>query len=372
MQFIAQLPDGPLDIVGDIHGEIDALELLLERLGYDANGNSGDKRHLVFLGDLVDRGPDSPAVVDKVVDLVDRGVAQCTLGNHELLLLLGRPIPGNGWFIQPNPIEGAGEYNSARVEPSKIDSYLEFFSSLPLVLENEHLRIAHACWHVPSVAQLRSDSSLDLSIAELYRHYEIEVRKELQSAELAHMLDLERMFYSVALHDPDWAADILPAHAEAEVIARMGNPIRVVTSGAVEVAAQPFYAMGQWQMFYRSQWWNTYSDETPVVIGHFWRRFDSAADKISGVFGKDVFEGVPSHAWMGVNKNVYCVDYSVGQRHAERRGSQGSGEFHGKLAALRWPECEVIHDDGAVVPVGGSNLGGANTAACTETRGDNV
>lgn len=356
MAFIRSLADGPLDIIGDVHGELEVLEHLLERLGYDANGNTAGGRQLVFLGDLVDRGPDSPAVVDRVMQLVDKGVAQCVLGNHELLLLLGRAISGNGWFVQPNPNEAPGEFDSARVDPSKIDTYLEFFSSLPILLENESLRIAHACWHAPSVAQLRSDARLELSIADLYRHYEADVRKRLNNAELAHMVDQEKMFYSVALNDPNWVADILPAHAEAEIIARMSNPIRVVTSGTVEVADKPFYAMGQWQMYYRSQWWNTYSDEKPVVIGHFWRQFDDAVERVSGVFGKDVLEGIPSHAWMGSKENVYCVDYSVGQRHLERRGSEGRGEFHGKLAALRLPECEVLHDDGNVIPVDSANI----------------
>ena len=356
MSLVCELPDGPLDIVGDVHGEIEVLELLLERLGYDANGNHPEGRHLVFLGDLVDRGPDSPAVVEKVMKLVDKGVAQCVLGNHELLLLLGRPIPGNGWFVQPNPVEAAGEFNSVRVDSSKIDSYLEFFSSLPVLLENKSLRIAHACWHTPSVARLRADSRLELSIADLYRHYEIDVRKRLNNAELAHMIDQEKMFYSVALHDPGWAADILPAHAEAEVIARMSNPIRVLTAGTVEIADKPFYAMGQWQMYYRSQWWNSYRDETAVVIGHFWRQFDNAADRVSGVFGKDVLEGISSHAWMGPNENVYCVDYSVGQRHKERRESKAPGEFQGKLAALRLPEREVLHDDGKAIPTVAENL----------------
>jgi hypothetical protein len=353
LTIIRDLPDGPLDIIGDVHGESEVLEQLLERLGYDANGNTASGRHLVFLGDLIDRGPDSPAVVDKVMKLVDKGVAQCILGNHELLALLGRAIPGNGWFVQPNPHENPGEFRSARVVPSQIDTYLEFFSSMPILLENASLRVAHACWHAPSVAQIRSDARLNLSIADWYRHYEGDVRKRLNNAELAHMVEQERIFYSVALHDPDWASDILPAHAEAEIIARMSNPIRVITSGTVEIAQKPFYAMGQWQMFYRSQWWNSYSDEIPVVIGHFWRRFDNAVNNVSGVFGKDVFENVPSHAWMGMNNNVYCVDYSVGQRHAERGLSQRSAQFHGKLAALRLPECEVVHDDGTVVAVDG-------------------
>ena len=48
---------------------------------------------------------------------------------------------------------------------------------------------------------------------------------------------------------------------------------------------------------------------------------------------------------------MYCVDYSVGQRHLERRDAS-LGEFHGKLAALRYPEWEVVHDDGSVVAIG--------------------
>jgi hypothetical protein len=144
---------------------------------------------------------------------------------------------------------------------------------------------------------------------------------------------------------------LLPAHAEAEVISQMANPIRVITTGAVQVAAKPFFAMGTWRMADRSRWWDAYDDDIPVVIGHFWRRFDSAVERISGVFGKDVFEGIPSHAWMGVKKNVYCVDYSVGQLHMERQLGSGGDEFHGKLAALRYPEWEVHHDDGTVIPL---------------------
>jgi hypothetical protein len=123
-QLVERLFDGPLDIIGDVHGESGVLERLLEQLGYNSEGYSKNGRRLVFLGDLVDRGPNSPAVVDRVMGLVRNGVAQCLLGNHELLLLLGRPIPGNGWFVQPNSVEKPGEYRSARVEPDKIGDYV--------------------------------------------------------------------------------------------------------------------------------------------------------------------------------------------------------------------------------------------------------
>ena len=86
-------------------------------------------------------------------------------------------------------------------------------------------------------------------------------------------------------------------------------------------------------MVERARWWNNYTEQVPVIIGHFWRLFNADARRIAGMFGPDVFEGIPSHAWMGKQRNVYCVDYSVGQRHLERKQNT-EDEFHGKLAAL--------------------------------------
>jgi hypothetical protein len=64
--LIAPLFEGPIDIVGDIHGdihgEIDALRDLLMHLGYNVEGEHPEGRRLIFIGDLTDRGPDSPAV----------------------------------------------------------------------------------------------------------------------------------------------------------------------------------------------------------------------------------------------------------------------------------------------------------------------
>ncbi len=346
--LVAALFEGPLDIIGDVHGEIEVLLQLLDVLGYDSHGNSMDGRRLIFLGDLIDRGPDSPAVVDKVIDLVNAGRAQCLLGNHELNILLGRPLSGNGWFIQPNPVEGPVEFHSRRVQPGQIDAYNRFFAGLPLVLESKSLRLVHACWHPASVARIRRDMTSSTTTIDLYRQYEIDVRKKLHEAELAHMVEEENMFYSVALDDPGWSAEILPAHAEAELIAQNGNPIRVLTTGSVQIARAPFFAMGHWHMADRCQWWDNYDDDVPVVIGHFWRRFNKAVDRISGVFGRDVFEGIDSHEWMGKRRNVYCVDYSVGQLHKERQLVPGDA-FNGKLAALRYPEWQVYHDDGLVI-----------------------
>ena len=129
----------------------------------------------------------------------------------------------------------------------------------------------------------------------------------------------------------------------------------MLTTSEEQVAAAPFWAGGKWRMTERARWWDHYTDRVPVIIGHFWRMFDNEARRITGMFGADVFEGVASHEWMGLNRNVYCVDYSVGQRHLERR-EPGHGTFRGKLAALRYPDWEVLHDDGAVVAIGEPGL----------------
>ncbi|MEU2621665.1 polynucleotide kinase-phosphatase [Streptomyces sp. NPDC007157] len=73
---------GPFDIVGDIHGCASELESLLGKLGY-ADGVHPDGRTAVFVGDLVDRGPDSPGVLRRVMSMVKSGDALCVPGNHE-------------------------------------------------------------------------------------------------------------------------------------------------------------------------------------------------------------------------------------------------------------------------------------------------
>ena len=88
---------GPFDVIGDIHGCRAELEMLLEsQLGYvldrDEHGRATSARHpagrrAVFVGDLVDRGPDTPGVLRLVMGMVAAGTAFCVMGNHEAKLL---------------------------------------------------------------------------------------------------------------------------------------------------------------------------------------------------------------------------------------------------------------------------------------------
>ena len=91
---------GPFDVIGDVHGCRDELDALLGKLGYVAAGSNGARAHpegrrAIFVGDLVDRGPDSPGVLRLVMDMVAAGSALVVPGNHDLKLvkkLAGRDV----------------------------------------------------------------------------------------------------------------------------------------------------------------------------------------------------------------------------------------------------------------------------------------
>ena len=85
---------GPFDLIGDVHGCYTELVALIAALGYTLAHDGArwsaahpDGRTLVFVGDLVDRGPQSAEVLELVMDLVQGGQALCVNGNHEARLL---------------------------------------------------------------------------------------------------------------------------------------------------------------------------------------------------------------------------------------------------------------------------------------------
>ena len=85
---------GPFDVIGDVHGCADELQDLLERLGYAlAWKGEGEGRHVsvaaphgrkvVFVGDLVDRGPNVPDVIRIARAITEHGLGYCVMGNHD-------------------------------------------------------------------------------------------------------------------------------------------------------------------------------------------------------------------------------------------------------------------------------------------------
>jgi serine/threonine protein phosphatase 1 len=85
-------PSGPNGrrayVVGDIHGRLDLLDLLLEQIHADMKSRPPAKTLLVFVGDLIDRGPSSAEVVERLRTYRHDGVTTVfILGNHEEVLL---------------------------------------------------------------------------------------------------------------------------------------------------------------------------------------------------------------------------------------------------------------------------------------------
>ena len=74
--------------VGDVHGRLDLLERLHDMIEADAAGVSAVRKVVVYLGDYVDRGPDSCRVVDLLIEepMADLDAVHL-MGNHEALLL---------------------------------------------------------------------------------------------------------------------------------------------------------------------------------------------------------------------------------------------------------------------------------------------
>lgn len=324
--MIEPLRSGPLDIVGDVHGEVDVLRTLLGHLGYDAAGRHRDGRSLVFVGDLCDRGQDSPAVFAFVNDLVESGRAQCVLGNHELNLMRKEQKDGNDWYFE-------------RASAAECAAIQAFLGGLPVALEREDLRIVHACWHEPSVSALDETGR---TVIDTYRDFEAQTEQRLAAGGLKERALEEASRYAAQLEDRDTPVPMLHALAESDEIYQMGNPIRVLTSGLERRTSKPFFAGGKWRFVERVRWWNEYEDHVPVVIGHYWRWRDPA--KRAGKAGPDLFEGTDGHEWLGPARNVFCVDFSVGHRHTERQAPPH--EHKSRLAALRWPERTLVFDDG--------------------------
>ncbi|WP_435018835.1 polynucleotide kinase-phosphatase [Tundrisphaera sp. TA3] len=141
---------GPFDIVGDVHGCMDELRELMARLGYvpDADGLPAhpEGRRLIFVGDLVDRGPDSVGVLELARRMVAAGTALCVPGNHDeklLKKLRGKEVRiAHGLAETLAQIEALPEDERTRFEADArafLDSLVSHY-----VLDGGKLVVAHA------------------------------------------------------------------------------------------------------------------------------------------------------------------------------------------------------------------------------------
>ena len=346
--LIQSLFFGPMDIVGDVHGEIDALRDLMGVLGYRSDGTHPGGRRLVFIGDLTDRGPDSPAVLELVSDLVSRGLAQCLLGNHELNLLREAIKEGNGWYFDVNHDRATGKFLDSRLlAAEKRPTLREFLKGLPIALEREDLRLVHAAWHPASVEIIRSTS---LGALDLYLQHQARAVQLGVDIGMAERGNAEEASLGSTLTDPNAVVPLLTNFGALDALHRDANPVSIVTSGLECMAKHVFFASGKWRMVDRYPWWNDYTAEIPVIIGHYWRWPNRKAREDYSRGEPDLFGAYRANEWFGAKKNVFCVDFAVGARFKERAGG-ATTHFECRLGAVRWPERELVMDDGTKVKI---------------------
>jgi len=142
---------GPFDAIGDVHGCAAELRGLLTELGYelcfDDEGQAVGARHpggrtAVFLGDLVDRGPDTPGVLRLVMGMVRDGDALAVPGNHESKLL--RALRGRKVQVTHGLAESLAQLGAQSEEfRAEVTSFLDGLIS-HYVLDGGKLVVAHA------------------------------------------------------------------------------------------------------------------------------------------------------------------------------------------------------------------------------------
>ena len=166
-------PERSYDLIGDVHGCAHTLTHLLDQLGYRRHAGvwTHARRQVIFLGDIIDRGPRIREALHLVHDMVEAGQAHCIMGNHEFNAL--------GWFTPAPPESGKAfvrdhtpryemllrqTFEQFEHHADEWQAFLAWFVELPLFLENERFRVVHACWDNSVIDRLRqrlSEGRLD-------------------------------------------------------------------------------------------------------------------------------------------------------------------------------------------------------------------
>lgn len=154
-------PDQPFLVIGDIHGQLDALDVTLDCIASDPNHAD---LPLVFVGDYMDRGPHSAGVLNRLMALQtsDPRDVYCLRGNHEQLLLNfldNPPMNAPVWFangglatlksfgIRATKLDMRGERVLMVRERLKMelgDAALGFLQALPNMWQTGNVAVVHA------------------------------------------------------------------------------------------------------------------------------------------------------------------------------------------------------------------------------------
>lgn len=320
------------DIIGDVHGHGDLLEALLRHLGYSTRHGAWrhPERIAVFVGDLIDTGPQQREVLGTVRAMVDAGTAHAVLGNHEFnAVSWATRDPRTGMGCRPdtpkNREQHAAFLGQIGEGSAEHRAWVEWFTTLPMWIDLGEIRIVHACWDPDAMASIEPHLGLDRSLTEEVV-LAVATRTTSQADEpLTAFEAVEHLLKGPELSLPEgaeyadrrghrrrrarfkwWQPDALTVRSGALIppgavgcdgSARTVGP---APSGSFELPDDPITDRVP----------APYTDPVPVVFGHYWC--------------DDRFEVI--------RPTTVCVDYSAG------RG--------GPLAAYRWsgePELTEQH-----------------------------
>jgi hypothetical protein len=298
------VPDHGVDVIGDIHGHLDPLERLLRALGYEPV--DGVWRHptrtVVFIGDLIDRGPGQIAVLELVRAMVEAGSARIVLGNHEFNAVAF----ATEWPDRPGEFARRRDHSNRHQHQAFLDAvgldspthrhWISWFCTIPMwdevQLGDTTLRLVHACWSEADMDVVRpllgpnrtltTEFVLDASRkgTPVYESLEVLVKGPEAHMGGASYKDKEGRERRKARLQW-WLAD---ARTLREAVLIPGN-----ASGLTgEVPDTPIDNA------------HLYTSDIPVIVGHYWADPGTAP-------------------W---SEKVACVDHSVAKK--------------GHLAAYRW------------------------------------
>jgi len=283
------------DVIGDVHGNADKLEDLLQSLGYISTPQPTHPRGqpvwshpnctAIFVGDLIDRGPAQIRTVDIARAMVDAGAARMVLGNHEFNAIAWATadpdVPGEHLRRRTGSEGRKNREQHERFlaevgEDSELHHELiTWFQSLPLWLQLDGgLRVVHACWDEDAMdvvgPMLDADGALthDLIVAGSRRgspEYDaletILKGPEIALPETHWYLDKDghlRCNARFRWWDPDVSTLRNAAEMPPDAVGRDGLGLTTLPSTPLEPGlARP------------------YTGTVPVVFGHYWRTENS-------------------------------------------------------------------------------------------------
>jgi protein phosphatase len=154
------------DVIGDVHGCYDELEMLLRRLGHAdlldpaiPAARPGEQPRIIFVGDIVDRGDRILDAVRLVHRLCRRGHALTVVGNHDDRFL--RWLCGRNVRLEHGIEMTVAEFEAVPADEREMlrQELIDFFSVLPWALRIDGGRaiVAHAAWHAELIDERSSD-----------------------------------------------------------------------------------------------------------------------------------------------------------------------------------------------------------------------